>query len=100
MRNRKLSCSIAQSRSVSFNYMISVIKFYLLGTHMKKFQANLDISLRKESLCSCEALNSANDRQLATLGRAFLKQRKYTPLFGLLGVKYHAVNADFTRLDL
>ena len=46
---------------------------------MKKFHANLDISLGKESLCSNGVLTSANEGYLATSGRVFLKERKNTP---------------------
>ena len=58
-------------------------------THIKKFHANLDISLGKESLCSSGVLTSANEGYLAILGRVFLKERKNTPLFEHLEEKRH-----------
>ena len=70
------------------------------GNHMKKFHANLNISLGKESLCSSGVLTSANERYLATSGRDFLKERKNTPLFEHLEEKRHAFNAVFTRLSV
>ena len=67
---------------------------------MKKFHANLDISLGKESLCSSGVLTSTNERYLATLGRVFLKERKNTPLFEHLEEKRHALSAIFMRFNL
>ena len=70
-----------------------------INIHMKKFHANLDISLRMEFLCSSDVLTSANEKYLATSGCVFLTERKYTLPFELLEEKRHAFSAKVTRLD-